>query len=55
MLREIARLQSGSRNAHQYTYPKNWLANPHSSPVRQSWIDRFLEIDFLNQPGVGEM
>jgi hypothetical protein len=55
MLREIARLQSGSRNAHQFLYPKNWLANPHDSPVRQRWIDRFLEIDFLDQPGVGEM
>lgn len=55
LLREIARLQAGSRNAHQFTYPKNWLANPYGSAVRQRWIDRLLEINFLNQPGVGEM
>ena len=55
LLREIARLQSGSRNAHQFLYPKNWLANPYGSSVRQRWINRFLEIDFLNQPGVGEL
>ncbi len=55
LLREIARLQSGSRNAHQYIYPANWLANPHGSRLRQRWIDRYLEIGFLDQPGVGEI
>ena len=54
-LREIARLQSGSRNVHKFTYPRNWLENPHGSPVRQRWMDRLLEIGFLDQPGVGEM
>ena len=55
LLREIARLQSNSRNAHKYTYPKNWLANPHGSLVRQRWIDHYMDIGFLDQPGVGEI
>ena len=54
MLREIARLQSGSRNTHQYTYPKNWLANP---PQQRSEASNGLiacwKLNFLNQPGVG--
>ena len=55
LLLEIARLESNSRNAHQYTYPRNWLENPNGSPIRQRWIDRYLEIGFLDQPGVGEL
>lgn len=38
----------------QYNYSRNWLDNPHHSPVRQRWIDRFEEIGYLDQPGVGE-
>ena len=55
LLREIARLQANSRNAKEYTYPANWLANPHHSETRQRWIDRFMEMDFFAQPGVGEV
>lgn len=54
-LREIGRLEANSRNAHEYTYPKNWLANPHGSALRRRWIDRYLEIGFLDQAGVGEI
>lgn len=39
----------------KFNYSKNWLDNPHQSPVRQRWIDRFKEIGYLDQPGVGEL
>ena len=39
----------------QFNYSRNWLDNPHRSPVRQRWIDRFEEIGYLDQPGVGEL
>ena len=55
MLRELGRLEANSRNAHKYTYPRNWLDNPRDSPVRRRWIERYLEIGFLDQPGVGEL
>ena len=32
----------------------NWLDKLHQSPERQRWIDRFEEIGYLDQPGVGE-
>ena len=38
----------------RYNYSRNWLDNPHKSPARQRWIDRFNEIGYLDQPGVGE-
>ena len=38
----------------KFNYSKNWLDNPHRNPVRQRWIDRFEEIGYLDQPGVGE-
>ena len=38
----------------QYNYSRNWLDNPHKSPVRQRWIDRLNEIGYLDQPGVSE-
>ena len=55
LLRELGRLEANSRNAHKYTYPRNWLDNPQNSPVRRRWIERYLEIGFLDQPGVGEL
>jgi hypothetical protein len=55
LLCEIGRLEANSRNAHRFIYPKNWLENPHGSEIRQRWIDRFMEIGFLDQPGVGEL
>ena len=55
MMREIGRLQANSRNMHKYTYPRNWLANPHGSAIRQGWIDRYKEIGYFDQPGVGEL
>ena len=42
------------KHLRQYTYSRNWLDNPHKSPVRQCWIDRFDEIGYLDQAGVGE-
>ena len=39
----------------KFNYSRNWLDNPHRSPVRQRWIDRFEEIGYLDQPGVGEL
>ena len=53
-LRNIARLEANSHNARKYTYPKNCLGNPHDSPLRQRWIDHYMEIGFLDQPSVGE-
>lgn len=38
----------------RFNYSRNWLDNPHGSTVRQHWIDRFREIGYLDQPGVGE-
>lgn len=38
----------------QYNYSRSWLDNPRNSSVRQRWIDRFEEIGYLDQPGVGE-
>ena len=38
----------------QNDYLRNWLDNPQQAPVRQRWINRFEEIDYLDQPGVGE-
>ena len=55
LLREIGQLQANSRNAHKYTYPKNWLVNHNKSAIRQRWIDRYKEIGFFKQSGVGEV
>ena len=44
----------GFKTRRQYNYSRNWLDNPQQSPIRQRWIDRFEEIDYLDQPGVGE-
>ena len=53
-LRDIGRLESNSRNANKYTFPKNWLHNPHASSYRKRWIKRLTEIGYFHQPGVGE-
>ena len=37
-----------------YLYSKKWMSNPHSSPVRQSWIDRLTEVGYLDAPGLVE-
>ena len=44
----------GFKTRRQYNYSRNWLDNPQQSPIRQHWINRFEEIDYLDQPGVGE-
>ena len=38
----------------RFNYSRNWLDNPHRSPVRQRWIDRLDSIGYLDQPFVGE-
>ena len=38
----------------RFNYSKNWLDNPHRSPVRQRWIDRLDGIGYFDQPFVGE-
>ena len=53
-------LQVGRKHARKhdlkrkFNYSRNWLENPRRSPSRQCWIDRFEEIGYLDQPGVGE-
>jgi hypothetical protein len=42
------------KSTSQYNYSRNWLDKLHQSPERQRWIDRFEEIGYLDQPGVGE-
>ncbi|NKB69388.1 MAG: hypothetical protein GKR89_20140 [Candidatus Latescibacteria bacterium] len=39
----------------KFNYSRNWLDNSRQSPARQRWIDRFVEIGYLDQPGVGEV
>ena len=39
----------------QFKYPKTWLDNPHNSPIRKRWIDRFYEMGYFDQPNVGEV
>ena len=38
----------------QYLYSKEWVSNPHRSPVRQYWIDRLTEVGYFDAPGVVE-
>ena len=40
--------------SHSLFDEPNCLDNPHRSPERQRWIDRFEEIVYLDTPGVGE-
>ena len=57
-IRQLGLGQAGSikhfKPRRQYNYSRNWLNNPHDNPARQRWIDRFEEIGYLDQPGVGE-
>lgn len=57
-LRQVGRKHARTRDKQdlerKFNYSRNWLDNPHRSPERQRWIDRFEEIGYLDQPGVGE-
>ena len=57
-LRQVGHKHARTRDKQdlerKFNYSGNYLDNPHRTLERQRWIDRFEEIDNLNQPRVGE-